>query len=372
MRQTPLFLGTLILAACGGDATEPQTGPTAPKPVASVQVTPSTRTLTAFGATQQFQAIARDADGATLSGKSFTWASSSPPVATVNSTGLATAVSNGSSTITATTDGVSGDAALTVAQAVASVEVTSPEDTLTALGATASLTATPKDANGNPVAGKTATWSSSNVSTATVETDGTVTAVTNGDVTITATVDGINGSVALVVNQVAAEFVITTQPDGAAAGEALTTQPAFELHDSGGNLASNDNSTEMTAAIASGGGSLVGSVTATAVSGVVSFSDLGIRGTIGNRTLSFSALGFSTVTSEIVTLTPGPPSQLAITTQPSGAAAGQALTTQPVLAVSDIDQNLIDSDNTTQVTAAIASGGAPCRALPPLQPSRAL
>jgi len=290
-----LFFFAFLLAGCGEKATEPQTV-TAPKPVASVQVTPNTHTLTAIGATQQFQAVAKDADGATLSGKSFTWASSSPPVATVNSAGLATAVTNGSSTITATTAGVSGDAALTVAQVVASVEVTSPEDTLTALGATASLTATPKDANGNPVAGKTAMWSSSNASTATVDTDGIVTAVANGAVTITATVDGVDGSVALVVNQVAAEFVITTQPDGAAAGEALTTQPVFELHDSGGSLASNDNSTEVTAVIASGGGSLVGSVTATAVGGVVSFSDLGIRGTIGDRTLSFSALGFSSVT----------------------------------------------------------------------------
>lgn len=357
MRQTPLLLSTLILAACGEKATEPQTGSTAPKAVASVQVTPNTRTLTAIGATQQFQATARDADGATISGKSFTWASSSPAVATVSSTGLATAATNGSTTITATTDGVSGDASLTVAQAVASVEVTSPEDTLTALGATASLTATPKDANGNPVAGRTATWSSSNASTATVDTDGTVTAVANGEVTITATVDGVDGSVALVVNQVAAEFVITTQPDGAAAGEALTTQPVFELHDSGGSLASNDNSTEVTAAIASGGGSLVGSATATAVGGVVAFSDLGIRGTIGDRTLSFSALGFSSVTSDVVALTPGPPSQLAITTQPNGAAAGQPLTTQPLLAVRDVDQNLVDSDNATEVTAAIASGG---------------
>ena len=140
-------IAAVALAACGEEATEPQTGSTTPKPVASVQVTPNTHTLTAIDATQQFQAVAKDADGATLSGKSFTWASSSPAVATVSSsTGLATAVTNGSSTITATTDGVSGDAALTVAQVVASVEVTSPEDTLTALGATASLTATPKDA----------------------------------------------------------------------------------------------------------------------------------------------------------------------------------------------------------------------------------
>lgn len=92
MRRTPLLLGTLILAACSEKATEPQTVSTTQKPVTSVQVTPGTHTLTAIGATQQFQAVARDADGAALSGKSFTWASSSPPVATMNATGLATAM----------------------------------------------------------------------------------------------------------------------------------------------------------------------------------------------------------------------------------------------------------------------------------------
>jgi hypothetical protein len=152
-------------------------------------------------------------------------------------------------------------------------------------------------------------------------------------VTISATSDGVLGTIALVVNQVGSEFAIITQPAGAAAGEALTTTPVIELHDGNGNVASNDNFTEMTATIASGGGTLAGTTTATAVGGVISFFDLGIRGIIGDRTLSFSALGFSTVTSEVVTLTPGQPSQLLIVTQPAGAAAGQLLTTQPILSV---------------------------------------
>ena len=123
-RALAFYIAAVALAACGEKATEPQTGSTTPKPVASVQVTPNTHTLTAIDATQQFQAVAKDADGATLSGKAFTWASSSPAVATANSTGLATAVTNGSSTITATTAGVSGSATVTVAQEPASLQVT--------------------------------------------------------------------------------------------------------------------------------------------------------------------------------------------------------------------------------------------------------
>ena len=122
---TPLLLGALILSSCGGESgTEPSTESTGPVPVASVAVTPNTQTLTSIDATQQFQASAKDAAGATIAGKSFTWSSSSLPVATVNSTGLATAVTNGASTITATVDGVSGNSTLTVAQVLASVEVT--------------------------------------------------------------------------------------------------------------------------------------------------------------------------------------------------------------------------------------------------------
>ena len=123
IRLTPLLLSAFILASCGGES--PTSGSTGPGPVASVVVTPNPHTLTSIDATQQFQASARDAAGATISGKSFTWVSSTPVVATVNSAGLATAVTNGSSTITATTDGITGSAALFVTQAVASVEVTS-------------------------------------------------------------------------------------------------------------------------------------------------------------------------------------------------------------------------------------------------------
>jgi uncharacterized protein YjdB len=108
-------LAAIALVACH-DATEPQSQTPPPKPVASVQVTPSTHRLTAIGATQQFQAVAKDADSTTVSGKTFTWASSQTNVATIDvSSGIATAVADGSTTIWATTDGVSGTASLTVA-----------------------------------------------------------------------------------------------------------------------------------------------------------------------------------------------------------------------------------------------------------------
>ena len=68
------------------------------------------------GATQQFVAIVRDRQGNVMSAD-VTWASSDEAVATVNQTGLATAIADGVATITATSEGISGIATLTVVDA---------------------------------------------------------------------------------------------------------------------------------------------------------------------------------------------------------------------------------------------------------------
>lgn len=73
--------------------------------VATVEVTPATVSLTA-GQTQQLTAVAKDSTGATLSGRTFTWASSATGVATVDATGLVSAVAGGMANLTASTGGV--------------------------------------------------------------------------------------------------------------------------------------------------------------------------------------------------------------------------------------------------------------------------
>ncbi len=63
-------ISAVKLAACGGEEATAPAGTTPPPPsVASVQVTPSTNTLTALGATQQFTAVAKDGSGNTISNK---------------------------------------------------------------------------------------------------------------------------------------------------------------------------------------------------------------------------------------------------------------------------------------------------------------
>ena len=124
MKRTSIFHATHVLIctlvlACGGDPTGPN-GDEAPR-VTSVVVTPSSETLVSQGETVGLTASARDANGRPISGKTFSWRASDVSIATVSPSGMVTALSSGSVTITATTDGVSGTASIIVA--IPSLEV---------------------------------------------------------------------------------------------------------------------------------------------------------------------------------------------------------------------------------------------------------
>lgn len=115
MRRTRMVVAALatLSAACGGGGDGNGGGVTPPPPtVATVTVTPDAITLTTPG-TAQLSAVAKDASGGTLN-RTFTWSSSAGAVASVSASGLVTAVAAGTATITATVEGKSGSAAITV------------------------------------------------------------------------------------------------------------------------------------------------------------------------------------------------------------------------------------------------------------------
>jgi uncharacterized protein YjdB len=166
--------------------------------ITSVEVTPATATLIALGTTQAFGAVARDANGNEVTGTTFTWASANTATATVDpASGVATAVANGTVTITATADGVTGTASLTVAQIVASIEVTPAEATIVGAGTTQHFTATARDASGYVVAGTAFVWTTSDSLVATIDGNGIATAVATGLVAITARSGAVNGTAVL-------------------------------------------------------------------------------------------------------------------------------------------------------------------------------
>jgi phage baseplate assembly protein gpV len=98
---------------------------------------------------------------------------------------------------------------------------------------------------------------------------------------------------------VAAQLALTTPAAGAASGLAFTTQPVVEVRDSGGGLVTGDDATEVTLT-ASVGATVIGTSTATAAGGVVTFSDVGLTGIDGTYDLTYSAAGLDSATQQIL------------------------------------------------------------------------
>ena len=117
--------------------------------------------------------------------KTVTWSSSNTSVATVSSSGVITAKSVGSTTITVTTNDGAHKATCSVTVIVPVTSVGLSQTSLSMkIGDTKTLIATVYPSNATD---KTVTWSSSNTSVATVSSTGVVTAKASGSATITVT-----------------------------------------------------------------------------------------------------------------------------------------------------------------------------------------
>jgi len=184
---------TTIWATIGSVNSNPATFTVTPSPVTSISVTPPAPSIQ-VNQTQLFTATARDANGNVVPNVTFTWTSSNQAVANVSMNGgLATGVSAGSTTITATIGSVSSPAStLTVTPpTVSSITLTPPAASIPA-GQTQQFTATAKDINGNTISGVSFTWTSSNQAVASIDGTGFATAGLSGGTTmITASVGGV-------------------------------------------------------------------------------------------------------------------------------------------------------------------------------------
>jgi uncharacterized protein YjdB len=120
--QVIAFRGTLNQNAVFGGLSNIAEGTTTagtstpPAPVATVSVSPASATIQ-VGNSVQLSATTRDANGNTLTGRVITWSSGNAGIASVNSSGLVTAVAAGSTQITATSEGKTGSATITVQSA---------------------------------------------------------------------------------------------------------------------------------------------------------------------------------------------------------------------------------------------------------------
>ncbi len=194
-----VFSGVVSLAGCSTPS------------LRSITVTPSagSTVMTAPGQSAQFRATGTYAQGShppttTDITTMVTWSSSSPSVATINSSGMATAVASGATTITAAENGASG-----LEQGTSTVQVTLVTRDLTSLsllpasqtllnvGQTTQFTATGTYTTSPTTQDLThlSSWGSTNTSVATINAStGLATTTVPGSTTIVATATSPTGS----------------------------------------------------------------------------------------------------------------------------------------------------------------------------------
>jgi len=158
-----------------------------------------------------------------------------------------------------------------------------------------------------------------------------------------------------------ARVKITTQPSAAAvAGVALAQQPVVQLRDVQGNAVARSGVTVTAVAVLGQGAAVTNATTTTNGAGQATFAGLTVGGAAGPHLLIVTAAGaFLGDTSTTITLSAGPATQLALTTQPAAASqSGVALPTQPVVRLQDAWGNNVSQAGIKVAASLISAGGA--------------
>ncbi len=321
-------------------------------PVNSVALTPSNPTISTVGNTQQLVATATYNDNSqVVVTNAATYSSSNTAVATVNSTGLVTAVASGNATITATYGGTSGTTVVTVgAVTVSSLAISPSAPSITAYLGTQQLTvtATYSDATTQDVT-SAAGYSIDNSAIATVSNAGLLTGVSNGTATVTVTYQGVSATATVTVNMPTVSSLAISPSAKTLAGQNQTVQLAVTATLSDGSTLDVTNSATYTSsntssATVSSSGLVTSASPGTAVitatyQGVSSTSTITVTApTLSSIAISPSTMNFTQ---------PGSTQQLTVTATYSDATT-QDVTTSATYTSSDT--TLLEVSSTGLVT----------------------
>ncbi len=188
------ILTALLLSSCGGSFFP------GANTIVSIALSPASATVKPE-ATQQFTATATYGNNSTGDvTSSVTWTSSATNVATINSSGLATAVALGTTTITAKSGSVTGTGTMTVTNKTITSITVNPANSILTSGQQQQFTATAIYSDGSiGDISSSVSWSSTESAIATITNTGLVTAVSTGSTTIGASLNGITGTTLLTV-----------------------------------------------------------------------------------------------------------------------------------------------------------------------------
>ena len=158
--------------------------------------------------------------------------------------------------------------------------------------------------------------------------------------TLVASASGLTGATSTAFNITAppaTNLAFTTQPQTTQAGQPMLAVRVSALDDAGNVVTGFTGSITVAIGANPGGGTLSGTTSVTAVSGVATFSTLSINNAGTGYTLTASASGLTGATSASFNITAAPPppaTHVAFTTQPQTTQAGQ---TMPAVRVSALD-----------------------------------
>ena len=199
-----------IMATSGARSGTAALTVTAATTLTSIAVTPATSSIAVAG-TRQFTATGSFSDATTRDiTTTVTWSSGTTTVATVQSTGLATGVSAGNASITATMSGKSGSGALTVTAPVTLTAIAvTPANQTVSVGANLQYAAagTFSDGSSRDIS-SSVTWNSSLTSVASISSTGMSSAIATGLTSISATQGTVSGNTSLTVSAVIPPAVV--------------------------------------------------------------------------------------------------------------------------------------------------------------------
>ena len=177
--------------------------------------------------------------------------------------------------------------------------------------------------------------------------------------TLTATAAGLTSTTSNTFDVAvgpATKVVYTQQPTAVVAGSLISPAVVAWIEDAGGNLVTSSSAT-VTMAISTnpGGGTLSGTLSVNASSGVATFADLSIDKSGVGYKLTASSSGLTSAVSGAFNVTAGAAVKLGFTQQPGGGTGGVAWATQPKVAIQDALGNTVTTSSAS-VTLAITSG----------------
>ncbi len=192
--------------------------------LSSLSLSP-TEALIGPGERHQFRATATYSNGDVLPALGVTWASSRPAVASVDSNGVASGLSDGMTTIAATSGEVSSGVVLQVLTPVATTLTLSPDGDNVARGASKQYTLSALDQLGRPMqlGADAVQWSASGgfeIESQT-PTSALVQALSTGEASLTATVDGASATVHATIIEPNIDGIVSVTPSPVA----LTINP---------------------------------------------------------------------------------------------------------------------------------------------------